>query len=137
MILTKIININSKWTMEMNLLGFRIYCHFTAIFSSIHINRIERHFEFSAHNYVNTVWRSSYKNLYDIYISLHCECQLHYWSSSRASYHLQGKYRLVTYLPTILHNTWGWQLMLNLGTFCMGHTVARIGTSCWDRDDLS
>ena len=37
-----------------------------------------------------------------IYPSLHCECQLHYWASSRASYHLQGKYRLVTYLPTIL-----------------------------------
>ena len=37
-----------------------------------------------------------------IYPSLHCECQLHYRASSRASYHLQGKYRLVTYLPTIL-----------------------------------
>ena len=32
--------------------------------------------------------------IYMVYVSLHCECQLHYWASSRASYHLQGKYRL-------------------------------------------
>ena len=37
--------------------------------------------------------------IYMIYLSLHCEWQLHYWASStrtvvllRASYHLQGKY---------------------------------------------
>ena len=40
--------------------------------------------------------------IFMIYVSLHYECQLHYWASSRVSYHLQGKYRLVTYFPTIL-----------------------------------
>ena len=34
-----------------------------------------------------------------IYLSLNCECQLHYWASSRASYHMKGKYR-----PG--HSTW-------------------------------
>ena len=30
--------------------------------------------------------------IYMIYPSLHCECQLHYRASSRASYHWKGKY---------------------------------------------
>ena len=34
------------------------------------------------------------EGIYMIYLSLYCECQLHYWASSRASYHLQGKYRI-------------------------------------------
>ena len=41
--------------------------------------------------------------IYMIYPSLHCECQLHHWASSRANYHLQGKYKLVTYLYIILY----------------------------------
>ena len=33
-----------------------------------------------------------FQEFYMIYPSLYCECQLHYRASSRASYHLQGKY---------------------------------------------
>ena len=47
-------------------------------------------------------YKNVFLGIYMINLSLHCKCQLHYWASSRASYHLQGKYRLVTYLPTIL-----------------------------------
>ena len=37
---------------------------------------------------------------YMIYPFLHCECQLHYRASSRASYYQQGKYIQKTYNPS-------------------------------------
>ena len=35
-------------------------------------------------------YKDVFLGIYMIYPSLHCECQLHYWVGSRASY--QGKY---------------------------------------------
>ena len=47
------------------------------------------------------------EGIYMIYLSLNCKCQLHYWASSRASYHLQGKYRLPDlYWAYCINFTW-------------------------------
>ena len=60
------------------------------------LEKFVRVFYFSSSMYIQ--YKNVFLGIYMIYLSLHREC-----SSSRASYHLQGKYRLVTYLPTILY----------------------------------
>ena len=37
-------------------------------------------------------YENVFLGIYMIYLALHCECQLHFWASSRAIYYLQGKY---------------------------------------------
>ena len=42
--------------------------------------------------YIYVQYKDVFIGIYMIYLFLHCECQLHYWASSRAIYYLKGKY---------------------------------------------
>ena len=70
------------------------------------------------------------EGIYMIYLSLNCECQLHYWASSRASYHLQGKYRLPDlYGAYCINFTW---LKWNKNCFQLPPQCARLYRLIWE-----